>query len=58
MEKRKAFNKSEDFWALLIGGILLIASLSIYLSIIPEGTESKIRQNNTRKIQVTVYLYT
>ncbi|MEO1258141.1 MAG: putative sulfate exporter family transporter [Bacteroidota bacterium] len=46
MEKRKAFNKSEDFWALLIGGILLIASLAVYLSIIPNGTEEKIAYNN------------
>ena len=47
MEQRKAFNKSEDFWALLIGGILLAASLAIYLSIIPNGTEKRIESLKT-----------
>ena len=42
MHQQAPFTKSEDFWAIFIGSIVLIVSLVVYLSIVPEGLQPKI----------------
>ncbi len=42
MPQQHPFSKTEDFWAILIGSFILIASLSIYLSIAPDGMKERI----------------
>lgn len=42
MEHQTSFSKTEDFWALILGGFILITSLIIYLNIIPDGLEKQI----------------
>ena len=44
MEHQTSFYKTEDFWALLLGGFILITSLFIYLSIVPDGLEKEIEE--------------
>ncbi len=43
MRHQSSFTRTEDFWAILIGSILLIASLIVYVSIVPAGLEAKIK---------------
>ena len=55
MEKKTSFKNTEDFWTLIIGGFLLVASLVIYLGMIPPGLHEKIQSLETTIEQETKY---
>ncbi len=42
MNYKTSFVKTEDFWAIAIGGLLLVTTLLIYVSIVPENLKAKI----------------
>lgn len=44
MDERKSFFKTEDFWAICIGAVILVASLAIFFSIIPPGMSERAEQ--------------
>ncbi len=44
MRHNQPFSKTEDFWAIVIGGFLLLAALAIYFSIIPEDLKERIQR--------------
>ena len=47
MRHNQPFFKTEDFWAIVIGGFLLLASLGIYFSIIPKNLDERIQRLET-----------
>ncbi|MEZ4962007.1 MAG: putative sulfate exporter family transporter [Saprospiraceae bacterium] len=47
MEHEKPFFKTEDFWAMAIGGFLLLVGLGIYFSILPTDTKERIGRLET-----------
>ena len=44
MNERKPFSKTEDFWAISIGALILVAALAIFFSMVPEELPSEIEQ--------------
>ncbi len=44
MRHQQPFFKTEDFWAIVIGGFLLLAALGIYFSIIPKDLKERIQR--------------